>query len=112
MSRDPKIYLHDILVACEKVLRYTEGIDREDLDSDEMLHDALVRNVLVIGEAAKNVPDDVRGRMPDVDWRGIAGMRDVLVHGYYRIDDDTLWTTVRDEVPELAEAVRSYLDRA
>lgn len=112
MSRDPKVYLHDILECCEKVARYAQGMKWDSLREDEMRYDAILRNLLVIGEAAKNVPDEVREDIPGVDWRGVAGLRDVLIHAYFRIDDDTMWTVVQEHLPALHDSVRVYLDRA
>lgn len=112
MSREPRVYLHDILECCEKVLRYSRGMTRDSLREDEMRHDAIIRNLLVIGEAAKNVPDEVREDIRGVDWRGVAGLRDVLIHAYFRIDDDTMWTVVHEHLPGLRDSVRTYLDRA
>ena len=65
------------------------------------MYDAVVRNLEVIGEAVKGIPADVRERAPGIDWRRIAGLRDVLAHAYFAIDDATLWDIVRNKIPEL-----------
>jgi uncharacterized protein with HEPN domain len=80
--------------ASEKILRYTGGF---------------VQNELVY-DAAKKVPEDVRNRYPWVEWRAIAGLRDVLAHAYFALDDATLWDIVAQKVPALAEALRQILE--
>ncbi len=78
MSRDLRLYLADIVVACEKVLRYTDGMEFEQFIVDDRTFDAVIRNLQVIGEAVKNIPVDVRDRHPEIEWRKIAGLRGCL----------------------------------
>jgi uncharacterized protein with HEPN domain len=77
---------------------------------NELVYDAVLRNLEVLGEAAKKVPEDVRNRYPWVEWRAIAGLRDVLAHAYFALDDATLWDIVARKVPALAEALRQILE--
>lgn len=99
-----------MLEACEKVMRYTEGLDFHAFIRNELVYDAELRNLEVLGEAAKKVPDSVRARHPSVEWRAIAGLRDVLAHAYFALDDATLWDIVAHKVPALAEALRQILE--
>lgn len=75
-----------------------------------MAYDAVLRNLQVIGEAAKAVPADVRQSHPEVDWKGMAGLRDVLAHAYFGLDNETLWDVVTTKVPQLRNQVRRILD--
>ncbi len=110
MSRDWRLYLEDILAACRKVQRYTAGMTLGALQQDERTYDAVVRNLEVIGEAAKRVPENVRQAIPGTDWRKVAAFRDVLAHAYFGIDDSILWDVVQNKVPELARQVRTFLE--
>lgn len=110
MSRSHRLFLRDMLEACEKVMRYTEGLDFHAFIRNELVYDAVLRNLEVLGEAAKKVPDSVRARHPSVEWRAIAGLRDVLAHAYFALDDATLWDIVAHKVPALAEALRQILE--
>ena len=110
MSRDYRLYLDDIWQSANKVMRYTEGLDFDEFVSREMVLDAVLRNLEIIGEAAKNVPQDVRDRYPEVEWRQIAGLRDVLAHAYFGLEDETLWDIVQNEVAPLIEQVKGILD--
>ncbi len=76
-----------MLEAAQKVSRYTDGRDLASFTGDEMAYDATVRNLEILGEAAKNIPEEVRLRYPTVDWRGTAGLRDVVAHAYFALDD-------------------------
>ena len=109
MSREWELYLEDILERCEKILRFTEGLTFEQFTNDERTYDAVVRNLEIIGEAAKHIPDDIRVVLPNIEWRKAAGLRDMLAHAYFGIDNDILWDIVRNKVPELADAVRNFL---
>lgn len=91
MSRDWRLYWDDIIAACEKVLRYTHGMDRDALLADEKTHDAVLRNLEVIGEAAKHLPDEARQLAGEIEWRKICGFRDYLAHAYY-----TFWLPLCD----------------
>ena len=105
MSRDPDLCLDDITDAVDNILEYTSGISYDDFISNRMCIDAVIKNLLVIGEAVKKIPEDLKSKHPSVDWRNIAGLRDVLIHAYYRIDDDILWNIVRNKLEDLRAEV-------
>ncbi|MDP8247588.1 MAG: DUF86 domain-containing protein [Candidatus Tritonobacter lacicola] len=111
MSRNISLYLEDIVKSCEKVLRFTKDMSREMFLQDEKTYDAVVRNLEIVGEAAKNVPNEIREKIPNIEWRKMGGMRDILSHGYFGIDDDILWDVVRNKVPRLAEEVSQFLGK-
>ncbi len=111
MPRDAGVFLDDILDACRKIHRYTADLTLEQFRSDEKTIDAVVRNLEVIGEAAKKVTEEVRSRMPDVEWQRIAGLRDILIHEYFGIDLDIIWDIVQTKVPSLQARVGEVLRR-
>lgn len=86
MSRSWELFIRDMLDAARRVIRYTGDQQVESFVEDEMAYDATLRNLEILGEAAKNIPDEIRLRYPDVDWRGVAGLRDVLAHAYFARD--------------------------
>ena len=111
MSRRPAQRVEDIRLCCERILRYTSGMTHEELAGDELVTDAVLRNIEIIGEATKNLPDDVRAEMPGIEWKKIAGMRDWLSHVYYRVDPDIVWDVVDTKIPELLRAIQGFKDK-
>ncbi|HUS74239.1 MAG TPA: DUF86 domain-containing protein [Sedimentisphaerales bacterium] len=111
MSRDEIMYLQDIAQSCEKILRFTKGLTQTDLIREEKTYDAVVRNLEIIGEAAKHISDELRKQLPNIEWRKVAGLRDMLAHAYFGIDDDILWDVVQNKVPQLAKATSAFLNR-
>ena len=109
MSRNEIMYLQDIAQSCEKVLRYTQGLSQTDLVREEKTYDAVVRNIEIIGEAAKHISDELRKQLPNIEWRKVAGLRDMLAHAYFGIDNDILWDVVQNKVPHLAKSIADFL---
>lgn len=109
MSRNEIMYLRDIAQSCRKVLQFTEGLTQNALLRDGKTYDAVVRNLEIIGEAAKHISDGLREQLADIEWRKIAGLRDMLAHVYFGIDDDILWDIIKNRVPELVRAVERFL---
>lgn len=111
MSRDEIMYLQDIAQGCEKILRFTDGLTQSELIRDEKTYDAVVRNLEIIGEAAKHISDQLRKQLPDIEWRKVAGLRDMLAHVYFGIDDDILWDVIQNKVPQLAKVTNEFLNK-
>lgn len=108
-NRDWRLYADDIIESCGKVRRFIAGMTYEAFVADELTRDAVIRNLEVIGEAAKNLPDDVVAKAPEVEWRKVRGMRDVIAHGYFGLDMKVVWDTAKTKVDELQAAVRKLM---
>jgi uncharacterized protein with HEPN domain len=106
MQRDPEVYVQDMLDAIRAVRDYTAGMDRASFESDRRTVDAVVRNLEVLGEAAKSVPDDVRARHASIEWRKIAGLRDVIIHRYFAVDLTIVWQVVTEKLRPLERELR------
>jgi uncharacterized protein with HEPN domain len=82
----------------------------ENFVADDRTFDAVIRNLQIIGEAVKNIPDDVRELNPEMEWRKIAGLRDILAHAYFQIEDEIIWDVVQNKIPALLGVVSQLLE--
>lgn len=101
MPRDSRQYLEDILEAAQRVESYLHGCSESTFRTDPRTVDAVVRNLEIVGEAAKRVPESVRDRHPEVEWRRIGAMRDFLAHAYFSVDLEIVWDAATRKLPEL-----------
>ena len=103
------LLLDEMAAAAEQAHRLVEGLTAEEIAGDRVRRDALLWNFTVLGEAAAQLPDDLKARFPLVPWRQPARLRNRIVHGYWSIDLDILHTTAQTQLPEFAAAVRRVL---
>jgi uncharacterized protein with HEPN domain len=106
--RSPAERLRDIREAIDAIERYTAQ-GRERYDGDELVRSWVLRHLQIIGEAARALPDALRQRAPEIPWHLVIGARNVLVHGYFHIDPDEVWTTAERDLPPLRQAVGRLL---
>lgn len=110
MSRDALLYVADVVAAGEAILRYTDGVTFGAFAANDEKRAAVERQVFVIGAAAARLPDEWKQRRPEVPWRKIVGLRNLLAHGYWAIDAEELWDIARNKVPEFVAELRPLLD--
>ena len=106
--KDDRLYLHHMLERCHRITRFI-GSGRTAFMASEELQDAVIRNIEVIGEAAKRVSGEARGRFASLEWKAICGMRDVLVHDYIGVDLDEVWNVASSRIPELRAVLEQFL---
>ena len=109
MSREYRFLLEDMRTSCEKVIQFTHRLTRTQFLADQKTYDAVMRNLEIIGEAAKHIPNEIRSRYPEVDWRRVAAFRDVAIHEYFGIDVDVVWDIVQNKLPALDKQIRQLL---
>ena len=96
-----KVYIQDIIDASQSILEYTKNYTLKKFSDDKKTIDAVIRNFEIIGEAAKKIPQQVKDKYPDLHWRGMAGMRDKLIHEYFGINIEIVWDTIIKEIPKI-----------
>ena len=104
MDRD-EIYKQDILNAISKIEKYADGVEYEAFLKEEMMQDAISRQLGIIGEAAKGLSNDFKLAYPQIPWKDITGTRDILIHDYTKVKQEIVWTTIIDSLPKLKSAL-------
>jgi uncharacterized protein with HEPN domain len=112
MPRDFRLYLDDILEAIYQIRNYMADQDEEAFTTDRKTQDAVIRNLEIIGEATRNLPKEIKEGAPEIDWRKIAGLRNILIHEYFGISLPILWDIVQNKLSPLETACNKLLKMA
>ena len=109
MSTSAQAYLQHIINEARYLMEQAQSLDKDEFLNDETLKRAFVRSLEVIGEATKQIPDSLKQKYSNVEWRAIAGMRDRLIHGYFGVDYEVVWDAVTNNVPVLHQEIEEIL---
>lgn len=109
-TKNHRLYLEDILEAVEKIQRYIKGLTYDTFVKNDMAVDAVIRNLEIIGEAAKNLLQDIKDKYPDIPWKRMIGLRNIAVHEYFGVDLSIIWEIVTKNLPETKGKVVEVLD--
>ena len=110
MLREWRLYLQDAIMCCDKAIGYTQGMDRLAFEADQRTYDAVLRNLEILGEAVRHIPEKVREAYPQVPWVKIAGLRNILAHAYFGVDNDIIWDVLANHIRPLARELRRIAD--
>jgi uncharacterized protein with HEPN domain len=110
MKRDDSVYLNHILDSISQLEEYTKGLTKEEFLSTRLVQDGTIRQIEIVGEAIKNVSENLKEMYPDIPWKEIAGMRDKLIHNYFGVDIDAVWDAVKKDIPTLKEEILKIME--
>jgi len=110
MSRNYSLYLQDAVTAIDRIASYVEGVDRGAFETDQMRLDAVIRNLQIIGEAVKKIPDSIEKKYPNIPWREIGGLRNRVTHVYFDVDTSIVWDVVHSELPILRNQIQEIIE--
>ncbi|MFN0118541.1 MAG: DUF86 domain-containing protein [Elusimicrobiota bacterium] len=108
-KRDISLFLKDILTAINKTQRFVLGKTFEDFQGDDLLIDGVTRNLEVIGEAAKQIPEEFRSRYKEINWTRVVGFRNIAIHEYFEVDIEIVWTIATKQLEPLRKSIEKML---
>lgn len=111
MKRSVEIYIKDIIEYMERAENHIKNFQLDQFLKDDKTCDAVIRCIEVIGEATKNIPEEIRISNPSISWRDLAGMRDKIIHSYFTVDFETVWLVVKEDIPRLKPMVKKVLEK-
>ena len=111
MKKDPSIFLEHVLECIDLIGEYTKGKTKEEFLGSKKFQDAVIRRIEVMGEAVKNIPLEIRKAHPQVPWKQIAAMRDIIIHEYWGIDLKLTWKVATEQVPALRDDITKIKDK-
>lgn len=101
MKRDVNLFIEDIIECINSIEEYSIGMNKDELEKSRMKQSAIIREIEVIGEAVKNIPESIKKKYEEIEWKKIAGMRDIIIHGYFRVDLNAVWNVIKKDLPVL-----------
>ena len=109
-KRDPRLFMTDVLDAIEKIERYTSGLTFDQFEANEMVSDAVVRNLEIVGEATRYIPATLRERYTQIEWSRVVGFRNIVIHAYFAVDVEIVWTIATQRLSELRTVLTEMLE--
>ena len=109
-NRQYTIYIEDILNAMDKIEKYISGQEYEEFIENTMAVDAVIRNLEIIGEAAKNIPENIRNQYTEIPWRRMVGLRNIVIHDYLGVDLSIVWRIITKNLPETKQLIVKILN--
>jgi uncharacterized protein with HEPN domain len=110
-NRDIKLYLKDILEAMETVEKFVVDMNFGQFKNNDLVSSVVIRKFEIIGEATRNIPQEIKKKYPDIPWKTMVGFRDKLIHFYFGIKYDIVWETIKSKLPELKEKIKKILEQ-
>ena len=110
MKRTYRLYLNDIIQAMRKIEKYSQGLNYDSFVNNDMVIDAMLRNIEVIGEAAAQIPDTIKQQYSHIPWKKIIGLRNIVIHEYFGVDLDNIWKIVTENIPEAKQRLVEMFD--
>ena len=109
-KRETKLYVSDVIEAIDKIFQYTKELSYGEFCANNMVIDAVVRNITIIGEATDNVPAEIKKTHSDIPWRKIKDMRNTIIHEYFGVDKKVLWKTIQNDLSPLKRQIAELID--
>lgn len=108
--RSPVLYMSDILESLNLIEQFVEGMKMEDFKNDVKTSDAVIKRFENIGEATKHISEEIRAKYPEIPWKEMAGMRDKLIHLYFGVKHELVWTAIKSRIPAIKPLIKKMLD--
>jgi uncharacterized protein with HEPN domain len=110
MKKDDSVYLHHIIDALLQIERYTDGVTYEEFLSNSLLQDGVIRQLEVMGEAARNLSEDLRNEYPKIPWRQMISLRNRMIHAYFNVNLQIIWEIIQGDIPNLKQETKHVLE--
>lgn len=110
-ERHWRLFVEDILESIEKIENYVRNMKFTEFENDTLKIDAVVRNLEIIGEATKNIPEDMKSKYQNINWKGMIGLRNRIIHDYFGVDLEIIWVIIQNELPKLKEQIKEILKK-